>query len=392
MGNLTVSFVKAVKEPGRYSDGNTLLLKVTPGGAKSWIQRVMIHGKRRDLGLGAFPLIGLAEARDRAYENRRAVAHGNDPLAEKRKARTPLFREAAAKAFEGNKARWRHASTAAHWRRTMDKHVLPVIGNMAVDRIGPQDVLRILTPLWTTSPEIARKLRQRIRAVLRWCEAHGFVDSNVAGENLDGALPSMPRVREHFRALPYAEVQEALETVDAGKASMAARLCLRFVVLTAARSGEAREAVWTEIDMERRTWTISASRMKANAEHRVPLSDATLAVLEQARDLDDGSDLIFPSPRRRGKALSNNTMTKVLRDVGIADRTVVHGFRSSFRNWCAEKGKSREIAEAALAHVVGGTEGSYFRSDLFERRRRLMDQWASYVTASPVEKVVPITA
>ena len=184
----------------------------------------------------------------------------------------------------------------------MDKHVLPVIGNMAVDRIEPQDVLRILTPLWTTSPEIIRKLRQRIRAVPPWCEAHGFVDRNVAGENLDGALPSIPRVREHFQALGHSEVAAALETVEGSNASTATKLALRFVVLTAVRSGEARSATWSEIDLKARTWIIPASRMKANAEHRVPLSDAAVAVLEAAKDLDDSSGLLFPSPRKRAES------------------------------------------------------------------------------------------
>ena len=390
MGKLTVGFVRSVKEPGRYVDGETLLLKVTPGGSKSWIQRLMIDSKRHDIGLGAFPLIGLAEARERAFANRVAVAHGEDPLADKHRARTPTFREAERATFNAHQARWKNGTTAKHWERTMNKHVLPVIGSMRVDQIGPQDILRILTPLWTSSPEIARKLRQRIRHVLRWAMAHGFISSNPAGEQLDGALPSMPRVREHFRALPYGEVQAALETVDASPASLAAKLALRFVVLTAVRSGEAREATWIEIDMERRTWTISPARMKANTEHRVPLSDAAVAVLERARALDDGSGLLFPSPRRRGKPLSNMSLTKVLRDVALARRATVHGFRSSFRDWAADTGKPRELAEAALAHVVGGTEGSYFRSDLFDRRRRLMDQWSAFATATAAGKVVSI--
>ena len=390
MGKLTAAFLRSVTKPGRYVDGDTLLLKVTPGGAKSWIQRVTIDGQRRDVGLGPWPVVSLREARDKAFENRRAVRAGVDPLAEKRKAKVPTFRDAERETFDAHQARWKNSTTAKHWRRTMDKHVLPTIGAMRVDAIGPQDVLRILTPMWTTNTEIARKLRQRIRHVLRWAQAHGHVQMNVAGEGLDGALPSMPRVKEHFRALPYAEVAAALETVEKSRAGLSAKLALRFVVLTAVRSGEARGATWSEIDMNARTWTIPAERMKAASEHRVPLSEAALAVLEQARALDDGSGLVFPSPRKRGRELSNMTMTKVLRDVGLAERTVVHGFRSSFRNWCAETGKPREIAEAALAHTVGGVEGAYFRSDLFERRRRLMDQWAGYVTATPAGKVMAI--
>ena len=388
MGKLTVRFIEGVKAPGRYGDGDTLFLHVSKGGGRSWVQRVMIDGKRCDLGLGGYPVVSLAKARRRAFENRVKIEDGGDPLTEKRRAKVPTFRDAERATFNAHRARWRNGVTAQHWRRTMDKHVLPAIGSMRLDAIGPQDVLRILTPMWTESPEIARKLRQRIRHVLRWAQAHGHIQTNVAGEGLDGALPTMPRVKEHFRALPYADVAAALETVEDSRAGLSAKLALRFVVLTAVRSGEARGATWSEIDLEARTWTIPAARMKAASEHRVPLSEAALAVLEQARRLDDGSGLVFPSPRKRGRELSNMTMTKVLRDAGLAERTVVHGFRSSFRDWCAETGKPREIAEAALAHTVGGVEGAYFRSDLFERRRRLMDAWGDFVTGGAGGKVV----
>ena len=263
---------------------------------------------------------------------------------------------------------------------TLERHAYPVIGDMSVDRIRREDVLRTLTPIWTRRPETARRVRQRMRAVLRWCWAHGYVSENVAGEGIDGALPKMPAVRQHFRALPYSEVATALETVEASRVSKAAKLCLRFLVLTAARSGEARGATWAEVDAEAREWRIPGDRMKRGAEHRVPLSDAALAVLERARRLDDGSGLIFPSALRPGHSLSNMTLTKILRDQGLAGRTTVHGFRSAFRDWCAETGKPREIAEAALAHTVGGVEGAYFRSDLFARRRVLMDQWSAFLT------------
>ena len=253
---------------------------------------------------------------------------------------------------------------------------------MPVDRIGREDVLRVLTPIWGTRMETARRVRQRIRTVLRWCEAHGFIDRNVAGDAISGALPAMPAVKTHFHALPYQEVRAALDTVEASGASMSAKLCLRFLVLTAARSGEARFARWDEIHTDQTVWTIPSTRMKSQREHRVPLSDAVLGVLEQAQALNDGSDLVFPSPLRPGKPLSNMTLTKVLRDRGLADKATVHGFRSSFRDWCAETGKPREVAEAALAHVVGGVEGAYFRSDLFAKRRLLMDQWGAFLTGA----------
>ena len=223
--------------------------------------------------------------------------------------------------------------------------------------------------------------------MLRWCWAHGYVEQNVAGEGIEGALPAMPAVKAHFRALPYREVAAALETVDGSKASKAAKLCLRFLILTAARSGEARGATWVEVDSEAREWRIPGERMKGGAGHRVPLSDAALVVLERARALDDGSGLIFPSPLRPGRPLSPMTLTKILRDRGLAEWATVHGFRSTFRDWCAETGKPREIAEAALAHTVGGVEGAYFRSDLLARRRVLMDQWAGFLTGAEAKVV-----
>ena len=322
----------------------------------------------------------LAEAREQAFENRRLVRRGGNPLADKRRAKAPTFREAAERTFEANRARWRNNKTTSNWLQGMEKRVLPVIGDMRINAIGREDVLRILTPIWSARPEIARKLRSRVRAVLAWAQAHGHVEHNVAGEAIDGALPSMPAVKAHFRALAYREVGAALDVIETSRASLPAKTCLRFVVLTACRSGEARLATWNEIDPEVREWRIPAARMKAGIEHRVPLSDGALAVLESVRPLRDRSDLLFPSPSRPGRPLSDMTLTKVLRDTGLAGRATVHGFRSSFRDWCAETGTPREIAEAALAHVVGGVEGAYFRSDLFARRRRLMDQWAAYVT------------
>ena len=387
MGKLTVARVKSLSKPGRHGDGGTLLLNVAPGGSKSWIQRLTIDGKRRDIGLGGFPLVSLAEARDKAFENRKLARAGGNPLAAKRRVKLPTFQEAAKRTFEANRPRWRSERVARKWWQTLERHAFPILGDTRLDRIGREDVLRVLTPLWTSRPEQARKLRQSIRTILAWAQAHGHIEHNIAGEAIDGALPAQPAVREHFRSLPYREIADALTTVDASRASLAAKLCLRLTILTAVRSGETRGATWHEIDMDAREWRISANRMKAGAEHRVPLSDAALAVLHEAAPLRGDDDLIFPSPRKRGSALSDMTLTKVLRDTGLADRATVHGFRSSFRDWCAETGKPREIAEAALAHTVGGVEGSYFRSDLFERRRRLMDDWADFVAATRAEVV-----
>ena len=350
-------------------------------------QRARILGRRHDLGLGGFPLVTLAEARAQAFENRELARSGGDPLAAKRRAKPPTFRQAASRTCDVLRPRWRNRKHAEDWMAALERHTYPVIGNMNVDRIRREDVWRVLTPIWSSKPETARRVRQRIRAVLGWAWAHDYVFENVAGEKIDGALPTLPAVKAHFRALPYREVSGALERVEASGASQAAKLCLRFLILTAARSGEARGAMWAEMDAEAREWRIPGERMKGGGAHRVPLSDAALAVLEQARALDDGSGLIFPSSLRAGRPLSDMSLTKLLRDRGLADRATVHGFRSAFRDWCAETGRPREVAEAALAHVVGGVEGDYFRSDILARRRALMEQWAAFVTGTEAKVV-----
>ena len=390
MNRLTIAKIKKLEKPGLYGDGGTLYLAVARGGSKSWIQRVVIGGKRREIGLGGYPVVPLAKARKRAFENRQKIDDDRDPLEEKRKAKrkaaTPTFREAALAYFEANKAGWKNAKVVASWVQQMDKHVFPKIGDLTVDRIGREDVLRVLIPIWTEKPETGRKVRQRIKVTLAWAEAHGFVERNVAGEAIDGALPTMRRARKNFRALPHAEVAAALDTIEGSGSSLSAKLAFRFLVLTAARSGEVRGATWDEIDLDARLWTIPKTRMKAGAEHRVPLSDAAMAVLERARELPDETGLVFPSATKRA-AMSDMTLMKALRDNGLAERATVHGFRSSFRDWAADTGKPRELAEAALAHTVGGVEGAYFRSDLFDRRRDLMAAWAAYLTGEGAKVV-----
>ena len=388
-GRLNATKVRDISRPGLHGDGNTLYLCVAPGGSKSWIQRLVIDGRRRDLGLGGWPLVTLREAREKAFENRKLARAGGDPLAAKRKARVPTFREAAERTFEANRPRWRSAKVAKSWRQQLERHALPILGDLAVDRIGREDVLRVLTPIWTSRPEVARKLRQRIRATLAWAQAHGYVEHNVAGDAISGALPAMPAVAEHYRALPYGEVAEALGAVEASGASLAAKLALRFLVLTAARSGEARGATWGEIDMAAREWRIPAKRMKAGIEHRVPLSAVALAVLEEARSLRDDSGLLFPSPNRRGKPLSDMALTRVLRSTGLAGRTTVHGFRSSFRDWAAERTNApHAVMELSLAHKVGAAvEQAYARSDLLDRRRDLMERWAGFLAGGGADVV-----
>ena len=389
MGRLTVSVVSSLAKPGRYGDGrgSTLYLVVAPGGSKSWVQRLAIHGKRHDLGLGGWPLTSLKEARERAFANRKLARDGGDPLAVKRRSTTPTFKEAAARTLEANRARWRGEKTATNWSGSMATYAYPVFGDRRVDQIGREDVLRVLTPIWSAKHALAVKVRGRIRATLAWCQAHGYVEHNAAGEGIDGVLPRLAAVKAHHRALDYREIAAALDTIKASTAGLPARTCLRFVVLTACRSGEARGATWDEIDLDAREWRIPAARMKAGDEHRVPLSDAAVAALEAVEPLRRPSGLLFPSLSRPGQPLSDMALTKVLRSCGLADRTTVHGLRSTFRTWASERTSvPHAVAEAALAHQVGSAvERSYARNDLFEKRRALMNGWAWYATANRAE-------
>ncbi len=383
MGKLTAAKVKSIAKRGLHGDGGTLYLAVAKGGSKSWVQRVTIDGKRHDIGLGGYPYVGLAAARQQAMDNRTAIAAGRNPLAEKRRSSIPTFAVAARRTHAMLKPRWRNDKHADSWMQTLERYAFPALGGLSVDRIERADVLAVLTPIWGTRPETARRVRQRIRAVLRWAWAHGFITENVAGEAIDGALPAMPAVKAHLRALPYRDVAASLDTIEASRASPSAKACLRFVVLTACRSGEARLAKWDEIHSEAREWRIPGSRMKAATEHRVPLSDAALAVLERVRSLRDESDLIFPSPARLRRPMSDMTLTKVMRDTGLAARATVHGFRSSFRTWASEQTDApHAVMELSLAHTVGtAVEQAYARSDLLARRRKLMQQWADFLSA-----------
>ena len=391
MGRLTAAAVRALTRPGRYGDGGTLHLHIAPRGSKSWIQRITIGARRCDIGLGSVDIVSLAKARAAALANRVAIAEGRDPLAEKRRAKVPTFRETAVLTFEANRPRWRSRKTADNWIGQMERHAYPVLAQMRVDKIGREAVLRVLTPLWTAHPAIARQMRARIRSVLSFAQAHGYVDQNAAGDGISGALPAMPATRSHHKALPYRAVAGALATVAAApRASIAARACFRFMVLTGARSGEARLATWDEIDRDAREWRVPARRMKMNREHRVPLSDAALAALADVWPLRDASGLVFPSPIRPGRPLADCTLVRLLRDSGVA--AVPHGFRSSFRDWAAERTSvPHAVCEAALAHLVGSdVERSYARSDLFDQRRALMDRWAAFVTEADAGKVVRI--
>ena len=379
---LTAAFVRTITAPGRYGDGRggfglSLLVKPmasTGRTSRTWSQRLILGGRPVMIGLGGYPVVGLADARAKALANAREVAQGRDP----RGGGIPTFSEAAEIVIKMHEPVWRNGTrTAATWRQSLKDHAAPALGNRRVDQIQVQHVLEALVPIWHVKYEVARKVRQRISTVMKWAVARGYRQDDPAGPAINAALPRGATNGKHHRALDYRDVAGALATVDASQAWPTTKLCFSLLVLTAARSGEVRGARWEEFDTDAREWRVPAGRMKTGVEHRVPLSDAAMQVLQDARQYQDASGLVFPS--RRGKPLSDATLSKLIREIGID--AVPHGFRSSFRNWCAETGQPREIAEAALAHVVGGIEGAYFRSDLFKLRRKLMDEWAAFLNS-----------
>ena len=307
--------------------------------------------------------------------NARAVADGSDPRA--KPSTVPTFAEAVKLVIDIHRVSWKDAGRSAKiWQSSLETYATPVIGTKRVSEVTSADVLDVLMQIWNEKPETARRVKHRISAVMRWAVAQGFRDDNPAGEAINEALPRMNGLKRHRRAMNHSKVKDAIDRVRSSDAWESTKMCFEFLTLTAARSGEVRAARWDEIDLDRKVWIVPAERMKTSREHRVPLSGRAVEVVREAADLFGGSGLVFPSTT--GKVLSDSTVSKLLRELGI--EAVPHGFRSSFRDWCAESGQPREIAEAALAHTVQGVEGAYFRSDLFERRRQVMEAWAAYIS------------
>ena len=380
---LTDAFCRSVSEAGRYYDGNGLALHVEPSGARRWIQRIMVQGRRRHLGLGSYGLVSLAEARAAAFANRKLARAGRPVGVFKQHQTTgvPTFEEAAAKVLKFYSGAWRKGSkTARQWHASFRDYAFPQLGELSVDRISTADVMATMMPIWTKKHVTARKLLHRIGTVMKWAIAQGYRVDNPASEAIIAALPRRPEPVRHREALPHRDVADAVAAVRAAKTWIGNKLAFEFLVLTATRSSEVRLATWREIDSAALVWTIPQERMKAKREHRVPLSARAVEVLREAEQLRPSPQLhepIFTSVR--GKLIDAATVSKLIRALGIA--AVPHGFRSSFRDWASERTDyPRAVVEAALAHTVRDqTEAAYARSDLFERRRRLMDDWASYL-------------
>ena len=355
-----------------------MYLFVQPSGTRSWIQRLLVRGRRRELGLGSLALVPLAEAREKALANRKLARQGGDPLAEKRRSQgIPTFAEAAACVLEQKRAGWRNPRHPREWISSLRQFAFPRIGKVPVSEVTSADVLEILTPIWHQQAPTARRVRLRLRAVLEWAVAMEYRIDNPC-DRIGPVLGTQQYVVRHMRALPHREVAAAIQTVRGSAALGTARLAFEFLVLTAARWGEVRWAEWEEIDRSGRVWTVPARRMKANRQHRVPLCGRALEILEAARRLGAGAGpLVFTGGG--GRPLHDSQLRRLLCELGIA--AVPHGFRSSFRDWAGEEtDHPREVIEAALAHVVRNrVEAAYARSDLFERRRVLMNDWSRYL-------------
>ena len=379
---LTAAFVRAVGAPGRYGDGRgshglSLLVKATANGrcSKSWCQRIRIGGRVTTLGLGGYPVVSLAEARRRALVNRQAVEAGKDP----RGSGMPTFEQAAAAVIALHRRGWRERGRSeSAWQGSLSAYVYPTMGSKAVDEITTADVLAVLVPIWHTRPETARRVRQRISAIMRWAVAQGHRHDNPAGDAIAAALPKHNDRRQHHLALPHHEMGAAVAAVRNSQAHAATKLAFEFLVLTAARSGEVRGALWEEIDHASAVWTVPAERTKSARAHRVPLSGRAIEILDEARTLSGGHELVFPS--MAGGVMRDSAMSILARELDLG--MTPHGARASFRSWCADSSVPREVAEACLAHTVKGVEGAYQRSDLLTVRTDTMQQWAHYLQAN----------
>ena len=390
---LSAAFCRTVAQPGRYCDGNGLYLHVDPSGSRHWVQRLVIHGKARALGLGSFALVPLAVARERALLNRRVARSGGDPRrAARRAVGVPTFDEAVSRVLAIHHTAWKAGGrNAKSWQATLRGYAYPHLAGKGVDRVTTADVMAVLQPIWTRKHATAQKVRQRIGTVMKWAIAQGYRSDNPAGDALTAALPRRSAPVQHQRALPHGEVAAAVATVRASKAWVGLKLVFEFLVLTAARSAEARLATWDEMDLDAPVWTVPPARTKAGREHRVPLCSRAVEILDEVRRLGVDSTgaaptgLVFPS--QRGKAIRDATLSGLIRRLDIG--AVPHGFRSSFRDWASERtDHPREVIEAALGHAVRNqTEAAYARSDLFDRRHRLMDEWMRYLNGRPIQEL-----
>lgn len=398
---LTAVEVRRLVAPGWHAVGTVpgLGLRVSPTGTRAWVLRVTVGTKRREIGLGAYPAVTLADAHAKARTVRAEVEQGIDPAEKRREIRSRLiaaqtvgmtFDQCAAAYIRAHRDGWKNAKHTQQWGNTLATFAGPVLGSMLVRHVETPHVLAVLEPIWTTKTETADRLRGRIERVIDWATVRGLREGLNPARwrgHLDMLLPKPSKVAQvkHHAALPWREIGQFMPRLRAAE-GMGAR-CLEFAILTAARPVEARGATWSEIDIKARIWTVPAARMKAGREHRVPLSDAVLALLAGLPRIV-GNDLVFPAPR--GGVLSDMTPGAVLKRLGVP--VTAHGFRSTFRDWCAESTSyPQHVAEMALAHTIGDkVEAAYRRGDLFDKRQRLMSDWADWCARTTTGEVIGI--
>ena len=382
----TVQAAKPSARARRIADGGGLYLFVAPGGAKSWVLRTVVKGKRCDLGLGSVALVPLAEAREQAVRLRKIARAGGDPLVERRHERrtVPTFEAAATQVHSAHAPTFKNEKHQKQWLSSLTP-MFAAFGAKRVDAIVSLDILSALNPQWLDRPETSRRVLQRLRVIFDWCKAQGFCSGDNPTEGLTKVLPRHRTAKAHHAALPYAEVSAFICALRESNASESVRLGFELTILCATRTSETLDATWSEIDLEAKTWTIPGERMKGGVDHRIPLSPRCVEILTRTQALSDGSQYVFPG-RSGNKPLSGMAFLMALRRMQRGDVTT-HGFRSSFRDWAAERTNfPRAVCEAALAHALRDqTEAAYHRTDLFQRRRDLMTAWAAFAVSDPVE-------
>jgi integrase len=379
MGKLSKDEVRALSAPGRYSDGDGLILQISPSGGKSWLLRVQIKGRRRDIGLGRVQDVSVTAARSAAADMRKLARSGIDPLEERKKERVivPTFEKAAKLVHMELLAGWKNGKHTDQWLTTLEKYAFPRLGKLPVNEVGGPLIRDVLAEIWLKIPETARRVKQRIGTVLDWSYAKGFRAAEAPMRSISKGLARQPKKTGHHAAMAHERLPAFLKELRS-KPTNVGRLALEALILTAVRSGEVRGARWKEFNKDMTIWTIPKERMKAGVAHAVPLSSQAGAVFRQTSALRiKGCDLVFPGQISQSP-LSDMTLLEILR--GMKLPVTVHGFRSTFRDWVADETDfPREIAEAALAHTLENkVEAAYRRTDFFAKRRKLMEDWGRY--------------
>lgn len=385
---LTSVSAKKLSKPGRHADGNGLYLLVEPSGAKRWILRTMVKGRRTDLGLGSLDLVSLAEAREKATSLRKAAKEGKDPVAERRaqRRRIPTFQEAAEQVHLERSPTYRNAKHAAQWISSLKMYAFPKIGRTPIDAITTSDLSSVLLPIWISKHETASRLKQRIGIICKWAKAHGYITSNPA-DDLDPTLPSVKRAKNHFKALDYRDVHEFKRKLKSGPGSETTTLGIELTILTCLRTSEVLLGKWSEVNWDEEIWTIPPARqqkLKQPEEHVVPLAPRALEILKRLHVLANGSEYIFPGRDRTGPA-SSMIFLMAIKRLGV-DATM-HGFRATGRTWAEEETDyPSNILEKALAHTINdAVQAAYRRGDLLEKRRKFMKDWEDYTLAESYE-------